>query len=35
MINLFREVGPTITEDSEEDDQEDTSSLLSNEVRWT
>ena len=31
--SMFREAGPTITEDSEEDDQEDTSSLLSSEVR--
>ena len=33
--SMFREAAPTITEDSEEDDQEDTSNPVSSEVRWT
>ena len=33
--SMFRDVGPTVTEDSDEDDQEDTSGLVSSEVRWT
>ena len=31
--SMFRDVGSTVTEDSEEDDQEDPSSLVSSEVR--